>query len=184
MPVLMIFQHGTDLLSISEINHALGELLGLSCRAYVNDKAVPVDEYKGAARELSQGQIYVDLPDLQEDEGLPVVQYEVIPRLDRNESMQGFIDEILEQDSTLKKEIDQNSRDIVITSDESAAAVEAASAIAYVVASETASGVLVRTTEEEEETVWFSDAEEFADFVFGEEEEVDGEDEDFEEEDV
>ncbi|MDX9975762.1 MAG: hypothetical protein RBU21_22465 [FCB group bacterium] len=182
MPVIMVFQKNPELLSISEISHSLTELLGLTCGVMIDGKKVDIDDYDGATRELTQGTIYVDLPDLEEDEGQPVLDFAATPRLDRDDEMQGFIDEILEQEDSLRAELDENTRDIMITSSEDPAAIEAASAIAYVVASETESGILVRTSDEDDDTVWFADAEQFADFVFGEEEEVDDEELDDEDE--
>ncbi len=169
MSAIMIFQKDTELLSISEISHSLAEFLGLGCAVVVEDRRVAVGEYEGSTGEFHDGRIYVELPELQEEEGEPTVDYHAAPRLDRDETWQRIADEIIEQEPALRPEIEENARDILLTFDDTVAAIEAATAIAYIVAGETNSGLLVRSSEEDEDSVWFPNAEAFADFVYGEE---------------
>ncbi|HMZ52591.1 MAG TPA: hypothetical protein PK988_10020, partial [Candidatus Sumerlaeota bacterium] len=100
------------------------------------------------------------------------------PRLDRDDSIQKIIDEILQQDETLKEELDRNKRDVMLTFDESPAGMEAGYALAYTIASETGSGILLPSANDEDGTLWFEDAEDFADEVFGDDEGGDEDEED------
>lgn len=177
MALIMVFQQNPELMSFTEISHSLIELLGVTCEMMVEGKAMSLSEFKDAGKELTEGTIAVNLPDLEADEGEPVLSYRASPRLDREEDFQKFINEILAQDADLSEPLNSNSRDIFLTCDDTSAGLEALSAIAYVVASETGSGLMVVDSDAEEDTVWFSDAEEFADEVFGEEVDEDAEEE-------
>ena len=166
MPAILLFQKDNKALPLADLSDTMAASLGVFCFAWVQNKKVPAEELKGDARNLTQGQFWVEIPELQEDEGLPLVTVEVTPRLDRAEDMQGLIDEILSQDSSLKKVIDKNSRDILITAEDTAAGTEAANAIAYAVAEMTGSGLLLPGLADDDETLWFDSSDDFAEAVF------------------
>ncbi|HMX61676.1 MAG TPA: hypothetical protein PKD58_01255 [Candidatus Sumerlaeota bacterium] len=177
MPYILLFQRGGELLSLSEISQGLSELLGLACSVEVGGKRIAAGEWNKASAEFHEGKIYVELPDLEVDEGTPLVSIEATPRLDRDDSIQKIIDEILQQDETLKEELDRNKRDVMLTFDESPAGMEAGYALAYTIASETGSGILLPSANDEDGTLWFEDAEDFADEVFNDDEEGDEDEE-------
>ena len=171
MPFIMIFQKTSELLSAAEISELMKEILGYGCEAVEGDAPV-------SGAELHRGRLYVHLEDLDPSEGKPEVQYEALPRLDRDDTLQKLIDEIVEQDPSLGEEMNRNTRDILITFPDTDAATDAGYAVAYIVAAETESGLLLPSFDEETETLWFSDAEEFYSTVFEEEGDLD-EDEDW-----
>lgn len=124
------------------------------------------------------GHLHLDLPDLDPEDGAPIVSYESIARLDRDEVMQQIVEEILDQDETLRPRLDKNKRDVMVTFDDNSASFEAASLVAFVVAAETSSGLLIPDFTEDGETVWFDNADDFLDALYGDEddeEEGDGE---------
>lgn len=170
MPAILIFQKEPQYLTLTEIGQSLSEMLGVTCSLQNEAGRVAPTIADKETPEFRKGAIYVEIPDLEEDEGEPIVSYEAAPRGERDEAFQKMIEEILSQDNSLAESLSANSRDIVLTFDESPAGVEAGSALAYAIASETASGLLVIGSEDGEGTVWFSDAEEFADLVFGDDE--------------
>lgn len=176
MRAIMVFHRSPELPSLSELAHSMNELLGLGCGLIKEDKLIPAGDYEDAGKEVHEARLYVELPDLEEDEGDPVVHYQAIPRLDRDEAIAEIIDEIVAQEPALREAIDANVRDILLTCEESFASYDAASALAYVVASETECGLLVISDEDEEGTVWFSDAESFWEAEFGDDEDDDGAD--------
>lgn len=185
MPAILIFQKEAQYLTLTEIAQSLNEMLGVTCSLSTEAGRMSPTLADKESAQFRKGTIYVEIPDLEEDEGEPVVSYEAAPRGERDEAVQEMLEEILSQDNSLSETFSANSRDIVLSFDESPAGVEAGSALAYAIASETGSGLLVIGSEDGEGTVWFSDAEEFADLVFGddedEDEEYDDEDEDDEE---
>ncbi len=173
MPFIMIFQKTPELLGAAEISELMKEMLGYGCEAVVDD-ATP------QAGELHRGRLYVHLEDLGPEEGKPVVQYEALPRLDRDPVLQQLIDEIVGQDPSLDEDMNHNSRDILITFPDTDAATDAGYAVSYIVAAEAESGLLLPSFDEESETLWFTDAEEFYSTVFEEEGDL-GEDEEWDE---
>lgn len=179
MPAILIFQKSGNLLSLKDITKGLEDLLGLGCSLMVNGKRLPSDEWENAGDGFQDGQVFVDLPDLETDEGQPMVVFSAAARLDRDESIQLMVDEIVEQEITLDADLNKNARDILLTFEDTPAGMEAGYAIAYAVASETGSGILFPGFTDDDDTVWFEDAEDFADAVFGEEDE--GDDEDYDE---
>lgn len=178
MPAIMLFQKSGALLSLAEISQSLSELLGLNCSIMIDGDRISHDEYENASAELHSGTVYIELPDLEEDEGEPTVSFEALPRLDRDDSMQKLIDEIVDQEISLKSDLNDNSRDLVLSFDDTPAGMEAGYALAYTIASETGSGILFPGFTDDDDTVWFDNAEDFADAVFGE-----GDDDDDDEED-
>lgn len=168
MPLIMIFQKAPGLLSVGEISELMKEMLGYGCEPLAGNTDPPTGE-------LHRGRLYVHLEDLGPDEGQPEVQYEAIPRLDRDPTLQQLIDEIVEQDPELDEVLNQNARDILITFPDTDAASDAGYAVAYVVAAEAESGILLPSFDEDSETLWFSDAEEFYTTVFEDEGEEDWE---------
>lgn len=184
MPAILIFQKDPQYLTLTEIGRSLSEMLGVTCSLQSEAGRVAPTIADKETPEFRKGTIYVEIPDLEADEGEPIVSYDAAPRGERDEAFRQMIQEILSQDESLAESLTENSRDIILSFDESPAGVEAGSALAYAIASETASGLLVIGSEDGEGTVWFSDAEEFADLVFGDDDdEEDYEDDEEEEED-
>lgn len=183
MPAILIFQKSNEELTLADFSNGLEELLGLSCGLVVDGRRI--DPSSAGTEPFESGTIYVDLPELEEDEGKPEVLVDSAPRLDRDETFQALIDEIVEQDAELAPDMNQNSRDILLTFEETPAALEAGSALAYVIAAQTDSGILIRSSDDQEDSIWFADAEEFAEYVFGDDEDEDeDDDEDGEDEEV
>jgi len=183
MPAILLFAKDALQLRAATFKESMTQALGLSCYP-CREGGAQTDEFEPAEDNVQSTRVYVELPDLEGDEGTPEVGIEIAPRLDRDESIQQMIDEILEQESSLKEDLQDNSYDIILTFDDTPAGVEAGSAVAYVLASETGSGVLIPAFSEEDDTVWFQDAEDFADAVFGEEDEDDEDDEDEDDEEL
>ncbi|MCC6548193.1 hypothetical protein IT570_13585 [Candidatus Sumerlaeota bacterium] len=178
MPYILLFQRSGELLSLSEISQGLSELLGLTCAVEMSGKRIAPGDWNKSSSEFHEGRIYVELPDLAAEEGVPLVTIEATPRLDRDDSIQKIIDEILSQDGTLKAELDENTRDVMLTFDDTPAGLEAGYALAYTISSETGSGILLPGSADDDGTLWFEDAEDFADEVFGDDEEGSGDEED------
>lgn len=187
MPAILLFQKDNKALPLADLSDTMAASLGVFCFAWLENKKVPAEELKADARNLgATGQFWVDIPELQEDEGLPLVTVEVTPRLDRDADMQGLIDEILAQDSSLKKTLDKNQRDILITAEDTPAGTEAGNAIAYAIAEMTGSGLLLPGLADDEETLWFDSSDDFAEAVFDtsdDDDEDDDDDEELEDED-
>lgn len=177
MPYLMIFQKKDTNLDFEALLDRM-----------VADLGVPFVGLKGESRvdpgkiDHDKGSIWVDLEELAEDEGVPVADFEVTPRAKRSSELKKLIEEIVKQDDSLADDMAKNARDIVITWEDTIASSEAASALAYAIASDTESGILLPATSEEEETMWFETADDFADAVFGDDEDDDEEYEDDDEE--
>jgi hypothetical protein len=170
MPAILIFQKDTTGLTVTEIAESLHGVMGIDCCLYAEGKKVGLDA-PASAGEIGDSIVWVNLPDLEDDEGLPTVRLEVAPRLDREDPIQALVDELIEQDKTLAETLNHNARDITLTFDDTPAGEEAAYVLAYIIASETSSGILVPAFEEGDDTAWFDDPEDFADIVFGEEDE-------------
>lgn len=168
MPAIMIFQKETEGLAVSEISETMVEILGLDCCLYTKNAKVPLTDTGQSGTELTHGAIWVNLPDLHEDEGEPKVRVEITPRLDREQPIQDLVGELLEQDPALADHIEHNARDILLTFKDTSAGEEAAYVLAYVLATITAGSILVPGFEEGDETAWFEDPEDFADIIFGE----------------
>jgi len=183
MPAILLFPKEPLPLRAEALKESMSQALGLSCFP-CKEGGDRLDEFEAAEDGVQSGKVFVELPELESDEGSPEVNFEMVPRLDRDESIQAMVDEILEQESGLRQEIEENGYDIILTFDDTPAGVEAASALAYVLASETGSGVLIPAFSEEDDTVWFQDAEDFADAVFGEDDEDGDEDDDDDDDDL
>lgn len=181
MPAIILFQKDNKTLPIADLSDALAASFGVFCFSWKENRKIPAEELKGEARNLTEGQLWVELPDLQPEEGAPVVTFEITPRLDRASDMQELIDQILEQDSSLRKLIDKNQRDILITAEDTEAGIQAANAVAFAIAEATGSGLLLPGLAEDEETLWFDSADDFAEAVFDVSDDDDDEDEDDEE---
>ncbi len=171
MPAFIIFQADQHQPSLAEFSAVLNNQLGLGLKRYKEGKAVPVGDYSGLDEGGISEAVFVELLDLEKDEGLPVVKLDSFPRLDRSEELQEIVDQILDQESSLSTIFNENARDILIGFEETPAAIEASCALAYAVACELQTGILLLSHDETDGTVWFPDAEEFADFAFGEDEE-------------
>ncbi len=191
MSVIVIFQNKPTPLSLLEISETLEGLLGLPVTLAKDGKPVKLEDYPGRDQPLKEGALWVALPELEEDEGDPILDYAAIPRGDRDDAIKELVAQMVEQDPSLAPIVTKNALDIIITFEGSAASVEAGCAVAYAVAAAAESGVLLldgpdegefeedgEDDEEQEgaedeggETVWFPDAESFADFVFNEDDE-------------
>jgi hypothetical protein len=183
MPVIMIFQQNDAPLAIRDLSESMAASLGVPCFLFDKGRKLSAADVQGEAGVLSEGQVWVELPDLQEDEGEPVVSFEIMAREERDEAVQEMIDEIVNQEGALQAVMNQNTQDIIITYEDTLAGYEAGNAFAYIVANETGSGILVPGTEEDEETLWFESAEDFADAAFSEDEDGDDDEGEWEEED-
>ncbi|CAN5436764.1 hypothetical protein BH09SUM1_BH09SUM1_17910 [soil metagenome] len=174
MPAILLFSREPYALKSAALSETMTQALGVSCFPCKDGERIA--EFDAAEDGSQAGAVSVDLPDLEEDEGKPIVNFEVAPRLDRDESIQKMVDEIVEQENSLSEEINNNTFDFILTFDDTPAAVEAGSVLAYIIAGETDSGILIPGFTDEDDTVWFDNAEDFADAVFGDETE-DGDDE-------
>lgn len=170
MPVIFIFAMDNEPLLLPEVSSSLTGCLGVPCFAYRDERKLSAAELTDGGV-MSEGQIWVELPDLDPGDGQPLVSYEVAPRLDREDSLQAMVDEILDQEDTLREVMDRNSIDIMLTFDDTLAGMEAANCLAYVLAAGTGAGLLVPNFEGEEDTLWFDNADDFADAAFGEDDE-------------
>lgn len=180
MPAFFMFTKENTLKDFPAISSSMAEAFGCGCYPLKDGKKT--SRLEGDAEGTISGSVHVSLPDLTPEEGEPVVQVEAMPRLDRSAEVQSMIDEIVEQDAELGKVMNENSFDIIISCDEGSAAMDAASSLAYVIASEAGTGILIPAFEEEDDdTLWFDDAEDFAEAAFGAEEGDEDEDEDLEE---
>ena len=171
---------------LSAVLILLTGLMALASLIFAQSDADP-----GRDQPLKEGALWVALPELEEDEGDPILDYAAIPRGDRDDAIKELVAQMVEQDPSLAPIVTKNALDIIITFEGSAASVEAGCAVAYAVAAAAESGVLLldgpdegefeedgEDDEEQEgaedeggETVWFPDAESFADFVFNEDDE-------------
>lgn len=171
MSAILLFGRDDTVPSFRRLSESLVELLGLEARFLQDGTSLAPADVDGADEPLSDAHLHVELPDLEEDEGEPTIHVAVTPRDDRDPAIQELINEILRQEPRLKESLEGNRWDILLSFEDSSAAVEAGVAFAYIYATETGSGVLVRGEDEDAETLWFADAEDFADFVFGDDEE-------------
>ncbi|MCC5874701.1 MAG: hypothetical protein JJU11_00650 [Candidatus Sumerlaeia bacterium] len=177
MPAIMIFQKDATGLTVAEISDLLHGSLAVDCCLYKDGERIPLEDVERSGGEIASSTIWVNLPDWEEEEGNPTALVEVTPRLDREEPVQHLVDELLTQDASLDADLNHNSRDILITFEDTPAGEESAYALAYVIASETSSGILVPAFEEGDDTAWFEDPEDFADIVFGDDEDIDDDEE-------
>lgn len=178
MPAMLLFSAKPYKLDARAITSAIKDCFALT--AYPWEKGEKAKNFPAPTDEGQSGLLFVELPELEEDEGDPIAQLEVFPRLDREQDLQSMIDEIVAQDKALDKALNKNQSDILITFDDSPAAFETACMAAYVIAEAIEGGVLIPAFEEGEETLWFDNADDFQNEIFQEE---DGEEGDLEEED-
>ncbi|MBI1293253.1 hypothetical protein GC173_18770 [bacterium] len=177
MPAMLLFAVKPFKLEARELSSAIKDSFALT--SFPWDKGQKAKNFPPATDEGQSATFFIDLPELEEDEGDPIIEIEVTSRLDRDEEMQKMIDEIVGQEKSLAPRIDKNHSDILLTFEDTPAAFEVACMTAYAIAEATESGVLVPAFEEGEETLWFDNAEDFADEIFHDEEgEEDGELED------
>ena len=170
MPVIMIFQKDAEPLRVPEISESMAATLGVPCFVFEKGRKLSAAEAEGDQALLVDGQVWVELPDLEEDEGEPIVTFESSPRLDREDPLQEMIDEIVKQEPSLDEPMNTNQRDVLLTFDESMAGIEAGNALAYIIAAEAESGLLIPGFEDDQDTLWFDSADDFADAAFGEDE--------------
>ncbi len=172
MPATLIFKKDQEPMKAEMLGDAIRELLGIECSIVVGEELVPTAKFDKDHKEFVSERIFIAISDLEDDEGMPIASIDISPRLDRDEALQKFVDEIVKQEPSLDQVMNHNNVDIMVTFDEFPAGVEAGSVVTYAAASVVEGGVLVlEGMEDEESTVWFPDAEGFADMVFGEAEE-------------
>jgi hypothetical protein len=169
MPLILVFQKNNEHLTIPKLSEDMVSLLGVPCFLFDNGKKLSAAESAGDIAELHEGQVWVELPELQPDEGEPLVSFECIPRLERDESLQELIEEVVEQEPGLDEALNHNARDIMLHFEDTMAGIEAGNALAYIIAQDTESGILIPgegEDEDDQESFWFETAEDFADAAF------------------
>jgi hypothetical protein len=183
MPMLILFQkeHG-DFPTPEAIAAEVVAFTGLEC------KPLPADDEPAArgdapAEEGIAFNLRLELPELTDEDGEPLIRIEANHRLDRDEDIQQFIDEVLEQDEDLRPIMEQNHRDIFVQFEDTPASEETAFATALAIAKILGIGILVPPFEEDDDTAWFPTAEDFYEVAYAEGDEDDDEDYEDEEED-
>lgn len=175
MAVIMVFPADQEPITFSDLSSALQNAVGFPCFPFENGKKLSKADLPSP--ELSSGALWLEVPETTPEDGEPVVHYEIHPRLDRDEALQGMFEEILNQDDSLDAALNQNSYDVILTFAEEPAAVEAAHCLAYVIGAGTGGAILVPAQDEEDEALWYDSAEDFADAIFGGDDEEDEDEE-------
>lgn len=176
MPIVLVFPKANKPLLLPELSDSMALALGVPFSKYdeKTGKRTPVADLTGTEAHLRSGSYYIEMPDLEEDEGSPVVQVELTPRLDRDEEIQELIDELVAQDPSLDEPMNQNAVDVLLTFGDHLAELEGGDALAFVIAAHAECGLLVPGAGEEEETIWCDSADDFAELAFPDENEIGG----------
>ena len=141
MRMILIFQPDAAAITPSRIAESLEEGLGLV--GLLTDGESKTDPEDFAGGEFSEGDFYIELPDLAEDEGEPTANYASMPRTERDETIAEIVKELVEQEDSLKPTFEGNGRDVIISFEDTPAGIEAGSVLAYAVASAVGAGVLL-----------------------------------------
>ena len=171
MNAILLFQKEPgDFPTVESICAEVLALTGFECRAI----ELPADEEEDDSG-LALG-FQLEIPDLEEDEGEPVARVFTNHRLDRDENVQAFVDEILAEEPELAEIFDKVHTDVMILFEPEDAAEEAAYALAYSISKALGVGILIPPFEDEDEgTAWFETAEDFYDMLYAEGEDDDEE---------
>jgi hypothetical protein len=164
MPVMLLFSAKPYKLEARAVTKAISDAFALTSNPWADGQHLK--SFPPAEDGAQKGSLWVNLPELEDDEGQPVVHLSVEPRLDRDDSLQQLINEIIGQEAGLKEALDRNASDLIIEFDDTPAGFEAACMVAYVLSEETASGILVPAFDEGEEMLWYDTAEDFANEIF------------------
>lgn len=192
MPAILLFSKEAPTITAEALLEVIGEELGFD--AGVTD--VEQDASTGAIREAT---FTVTQDEDGDDEEGGTAALTISGKKDRSEDIAALIDEVVEQAPELKDELTGNRVDITVRFDEGDEEEFAGCILAYALATMTGSGLLAvgmpvgggcdhdhedgeecdhEHDEDDETTFWFSDAEEFANVFFVQEEDEEGDDED------
>jgi hypothetical protein len=177
MPAMFLFPAKQAKIEARIISACIKDAFGVAISPWDNDKVT--DRLPKPVGSTHEGAFFFDLPELEEEEGTPVAYFRQTIRAERSEEIQALADEIIAQDAEFEKLINKNQTDIVVSFEQTPASFEAAALLTYAFAESFSCGVLIPGFEEGEETVWFENAEDFAnDVIFGEDDEDEDEDDD------